>query len=119
MRRVDGVKVDYLAAQPFGKRSYFAPNGPTQLSEQALIVLEDRGAFQADDEGSIPFTRSSLFRYLGTCGRFTQAHGWTEAHAFLSVFGIPLEPHYKLAPATGIDVVVDRAFRLRHAAEEP
>ncbi len=44
------------------------------------------------------------------CGRFTQAYTWTEVHAFLSVFGTPLNlrPRYNVAPTTTIDVVLDR-----------
>ncbi len=44
------------------------------------------------------------------CGRFTQAYTWTEVHAFLSVFGPPLNlrPRYSVAPTDTVDVVIDR-----------
>jgi putative SOS response-associated peptidase YedK len=47
------------------------------------------------------------------CGRFTQHYTWAEVHAFLNVFGdlgTPrnLQPRYKIAPTTFIDVVTSR-----------
>jgi hypothetical protein len=37
--------------------------------KQSLISLSLATAFQADDEGSIPFTRSSVFKGLVSFGR--------------------------------------------------
>ncbi len=48
------------------------------------------------------------------CGRFTQRYTWAEVHAFLNVFGTPLNlrPRYNIAPTTTIDVVrLDAAGR--------
>ena len=41
------------------------------------------------------------------CGRFTQCYTWADVHAFLSVFGAPLNlrPRYNIAPTTTVDVV--------------
>ncbi len=41
------------------------------------------------------------------CGRFTQRYTWSEVHAFLNVFGTPLNlrPRYNIAPTTTVDVV--------------
>ena len=41
------------------------------------------------------------------CGRFTQHYTWAEVHAFLNVFGPlrNLQPRYKIAPTTSIDVI--------------
>ena len=41
------------------------------------------------------------------CGRFTQCYTWADVHAFLSVFGAPLNlrPRYNIAPTTVVDVV--------------
>jgi len=38
------------------------------LSERALKTLDRFGDFQAEYEGSIPFTRSNVFRHFPNCG---------------------------------------------------
>jgi hypothetical protein len=47
--------------------STFAPIGPfleREKSQLALVCNDFLAAFQAYDEGSIPFTRSNLFKHL-------------------------------------------------------
>jgi hypothetical protein len=66
------------------------------MSERLLKTLRNSGAFQAEYEGSIPFTRSSVFWHLlAVCG--CSAHHWQGRSAHLRLKKTVSGRRYKIA----------------------